>query len=339
MQLGPGILYAFAMILGAAAMNGAYGIPLRFMKKWNWENAWAAWTVVSMMLLPSLAAWLSIRGLVPAYSHTGLTSFAEMGAFGALWGIGVLMIGMSFPMVGVAIGNAIALGCAATLGSLLPLLGRQSGKLGTTAGNLILAGIAVMLGGVAICGAAGKERERRQGAAVSEKGKAKAGAIVAGIGGSLTSALNIAFAYGDPILDEVRLRNPGSAMVANALWVPILMAGALPGLLYCGWLMRKNRSVKTYWVAESAGYWPLVLCMAALWFGSVLLYGAGAVRIGSLGPVVGWPVFMSGAVIFSFAWSALAGEWKRSGGKAVGLMIIGISLLISALLLFGRAGS
>ena len=76
-----------------------------------------------------------------------------------------------------------------------------------------------------------------------------------------------------------------------------------------------------------------------LWFGSVLLYGMGAVRIGSLGPVVGWPVFMSGAVAASFVWGALAGEWRKAGGKAVGTMILGIALLIGAMVLFAKAGS
>ena len=44
------------------------------------------------------------------------------GAMGILWGTGVLLLGMSFPLVGVAVGAAVALGCSAAVGTLLPIL-------------------------------------------------------------------------------------------------------------------------------------------------------------------------------------------------------------------------
>ena len=339
MELNLDVVLAFALILLAAAMNGAYAIPLRYMKRWNWENTWAAWTLLSMMLLPSVAAVLSVQGLGATYLHTAPGTLALMGVFGSLWGLGVLMIGMSFPLIGVAVGNAIALGCSAAVGNLLPLFGRQSNKLGTPSGNLILTGVAVMLVGVATCGWAGKERERRQGSAVPGKGKAVAGALLAGIGGSFGSLLYIALAYGDPILDAMRASNPGNTMVANAVWVPVLFAGGIPGLLYCLWLMRRNGSRAAYGMSATGGNWPLVVGMSVLWFGSVLLYGVGVLRIGRLGPVIGWPVFMSGAVVSSFLWGALAHEWRKSGGKSVALMLGGIALLMGAMMLFAKAGS
>ena len=340
MQLSPQVLLAFGLILTAAAMNGAYAIPLRFMTRWKWENAWAVWTVLAMMVLPIATAIVTIPRLGETYAGTSPGTFALMGVFGALWGAGVLMIGMSFPLVGVAVGNAVALGSAAALGSLLPLFGRQADKLGTRAGNQILLGVAVLLAGVAVCGLAGRERERRQGVGIgSSQRKAFPGFLLALVGGSLTALLNIALAYGSAILDAVRTASPGSTMAANAVWVPVLFAGALPGLVYCLWLLRRNHSLAAYGGVATTFYWPLIVLMAALWFGSVLLYGVGALRIGSLGPVVGWPVFMSGAVIASFAWGALAGEWKQSGPKAVALMMGGIALLVAAMALFAKAAA
>ena len=339
MEVSPQVLAAFALILTAAAMNGAYAIPLRFMTRWKWENAWAIWTVESMLVLPVVTALLTVPGLVEAYARTSGGTFAMMCVFGAFWGVGVLMIGMSFPLVGVAVGNAVALGSAAALGSLLPLFGQQSNKLGTRAGNQILIGVMVLLAGVAVCGWAGREREFRQGLGVSGHGKAVPGFLLALVGGSLTSLLNIALAYGGPILDAVRARQPQSAMAANAVWVPVLFAGGMPGLVYCLWLLRRHRSASAFGAGGTSAYWLLTLVMAALWFGSVLLYGIGALRIGSLGAVIGWPVFMSGAVVASFAWGALAGEWRKSGSKPVALMLAGIVLLVAAMVLFGIAGS
>jgi L-rhamnose-H+ transport protein len=99
-ELNSQVVFAFSLVLIAVAMHGAYGIPLRFMKGWNWENTWAVWTVVSMMLLPLFAAAISVHGLGAAYLQTSLGAFVLMGVFGALWGAGVLMIGISFPLVG-----------------------------------------------------------------------------------------------------------------------------------------------------------------------------------------------------------------------------------------------
>ncbi len=339
MQLSSQLLMAFALILTAAAMNGAYAIPLRFMTRWKWENTWAVWTVLAMLVLPVVTALATIPHLGETYAGTSPGTFALMGIFGAFWGAGVLMIGMSFPLVGVAVGNAVALGSAAALGSLLPLFGRQADKLGTRAGNQVLLGVAVLLAGVAVCGLAGRERERRQGMGIGSQGKAVSGFLLALIGGSLTALLNIALAYGGTILDSVRKANPGSTMAANAVWVPVLFAGALPGLVYCLWLLRRNHSLSAYGGESTVEYWPLTVLMAALWFGSVLLYGVGVLRIGSLGPVVGWPVFMAGAVISSFAWGAIAGEWKKSGLKAVALMIAGVVLLVAAMALFAKAAT
>ena len=49
--------------------------------------------------------------------------------------------------------------------------------------------------------------------------------------------------------------------------------------------------------------------MAVLWSGSNFVYGAGARRLGSLGLVLGWPMFMAAIVLTANAWGLLTGEW------------------------------
>jgi L-rhamnose-H+ transport protein len=84
-------------------------------------------------------------------------------------------------------------------------------------------------------------------------------------------------------------------------------------------------------------YWPIILGMAVLWFGSVWIYGIEVSAIGRLGSVVGWPVFMSGVVIFSFLWSVCAGEWKKCGRRPLALMMLGLSLQVGAMVLLAQA--
>jgi L-rhamnose-H+ transport protein len=110
----------FLFILTAAAMNGAYAIPMKFMPRWKWENIWLVWTVLSLWALPLVLGWAAVPYPIQVYSKTPWTSLAVMGAMGILWGTGVLLLGMSFPLVGVAVGAAVALGCSAAVGTLLP---------------------------------------------------------------------------------------------------------------------------------------------------------------------------------------------------------------------------
>jgi L-rhamnose-H+ transport protein len=339
MDLNRTVISAFGLILLAAAMNGAYAIPLRFMSRWKWENAWALWTLWSMVVLPGATAAVTIPGLGGVYAGTSPATFAMMAIFGAMWGVGVLLIGLSFPLVGVAVGNAVALGSAAAVGSLLPLLGKDASRLGTPSGRLILLGILVLLAGIGLCGWAGRARELRRGGAKAAGSGAIRGALIACLGGCLTSFLNAALAYGDSILDAVRAAEPGNVMAANAVWLPVLLAGGAPGLLHCLYRMRRNRSYDAFRREGTAVYWLLTVVMAGLWFASVLLYGLAVLRIGTLGPVIGWPVFMSGAVVSSFVWSALAGEWKKTGARPSALMAAGASLLLAAMVLFAKAGA
>jgi len=97
--------------------------------------------------------------------------------------------------------------------------------------------------------------------------------------------------------------------------------------------------LRAFIYAGTAHYWLLGFLMSVAWFGSVVLYGIGVTEIGELGPVIGWPVFMSGAVLASSGWGALTGEWRNSGSKSRLIMTGGISLLIVAVAVFGKAGS
>ena len=58
----------FLLILIAAAMNGAYAIPMKFMSRWKWENIWLVWTV----LTKPVGAAIGIRMGRSALSHSGI---------------------------------------------------------------------------------------------------------------------------------------------------------------------------------------------------------------------------------------------------------------------------
>ena len=140
MSLSPtdiGVVAGFFLVLFAALMNGAYAIPMRFMSRWKWENIWLLWTVLSLWVIPVAMALAAVPHPIDAYHQTSLAALLRMGVMGLLWGAGVLLLGMSFPLVGVAVGAAVGLGCAAAMGTLLPILYRGASMLQGSTGVLV----------------------------------------------------------------------------------------------------------------------------------------------------------------------------------------------------------
>jgi L-rhamnose-H+ transport protein len=333
-----GVVTGFMLVLLAAIMNGAYAIPMRFMSRWKWENIWLLWTVLSLWAIPVLMTWGAVPHPADAYQQTSWASLFRMGLMGLLWGAGVLLLGMSFPLVGVAVGAAVGLGCAAAMGTLLPILYTGTSMLQASTVVMISLGVLMVLVGVGVCGFAGRAREQHQGTGTMIAGHSIRGFVYAGVGGTLTAALNLALAAGASITAAVVQQHSSSSMASIAVWLPVLLAGGIPGVVYTLTLLRANRTFGLFHAGGTAPYWPLVVVMGLLWLGSIVVYGNGVSKIGALGLVVGWPVFMSGAVIASAAWGSLFGEWKNSGKTAKLSMTAGVFCLMVAITILSRAG-
>ena len=128
---------------------------------------------------------------------------------------------------------------------------------------------------------------------------------------------------------------PSAASIT--VWLPVLLAGGIREW-YTLTLLGRNRTFGLFRSGGTASYWPLVVMMGLLWLGSIVVYGNGVTKIGALGLVIGWPVFMSGAVIASAGWGSLFGEWKNSGKTAKVSMTAGVLCLMTAITILSRAG-
>ena len=60
----------------------------------------------------------------------------------------------------------------------------------------------------------------------------------------LGSMLNVGLTSGAPIQQNASNLGASEAMMSNAVWLPCLYAGAIPGLAYCVFLMGKNGTTK-----------------------------------------------------------------------------------------------
>jgi L-rhamnose-H+ transport protein len=329
---------ALGLLMLAGIMNSAYTLPLKLKLRWHWENMWLAFTIVGVCVVPTVLAVLTIPQFWSIYEQVKGPAVLVLVLSGITWGVSLLLFGLAVHAIGVAITFAVVMGASASFGALLPLLINGFTGVPTRAALLILAGITLTALGVALCGAAGKRREEDEGMTTDvAKPSFLRGFVFAVLSGICGSMLNVGLAAGNPLMAAAQQHGASPRMAITAAWVPVLLAGAVPGILYCGWLLRKNMSGRRFLILRTLPYWFLALLMGVLWFGSVVLYGWATLRIGDLGAVLGWPLFMVTIVLGSALWGAATGEWKKAGRRARTLMGSAISVLVAAIILFTSA--
>ena len=100
-------------------------------------------------------------------------------------------------------------------------------KLHTPAGHLLLLGIALLLVGVAICAAAGSLRDKAKPAEEGDQPRKNATPGVSWPSSVARWPLlqNFGIAFGAPMLALATAHGANAANAANAVWMPLLMAG------------------------------------------------------------------------------------------------------------------
>lgn len=333
------VVQALALISVAAVMNATYTLPMKLNRRWAWEHSWLAFTVLGVLVVPAAVAWLTVPGLWSIYGETPASTLTKMALFGAGWGVSQVLFGLAVDAVGVGITFAVSLGTSAASGALIPLVTQHSDRIFTAQGLLILAGVAGVLGGVALFGVAGRQREmaRVRGSAPGPS-RFASGFLFALLSGTLGSLLNVGLSAGTEIQQAAARNGAGPAMMSNAVWLPCLAAGFVPGVLYCLFLMRRRRTLSDFAERARPHYYLMAISMGVLWFGSIVLYGLSAVKLGDLGPVIGWPLFMSAIVIASTVAGLWTGEWKEAGRGPVRIMAGAVAVLLVAMGVLSAAG-
>lgn len=330
---------AILLVLCAAIMNAAYSLPMKLNKKWQWEHSWFAFSVLGVAVVPTIIALITIPQLWSTYATVSTGTLGAMVLFGASWGVSLVFFGLALTRLGLAITFAVCLGTSAAVGALTPLIAQHPELVMTRQGGLIILGVIVIIIGVALCGLAGKHREAalQQASAVARHGF-WGGYLLAFVSGILGSMLNLGLAFGGSIQRAAQEHGASQAMMSNAVWLPCLYAGFLPGAIYCYMLMRRNGNVAALRLPGTWYYWLVGATMGFLWFGSIILYSISTVKLGDLGTSIGWPLFLASIVVASTIFGALTGEWARTGTRPIRTMILGVGFLVLAIAILSYAG-
>ncbi len=166
MQVILGVLFHF---IGGFA-SGSFYMPYKKVKGWSWESYWIVGGLASWLLVPPLAAALTIPNFWQIITNADGATLGYTYLFGLLWGIGGLTYGLGVRYLGVSLGSSIILGLCMVFGALIPSIYYQfsptAGKdtigdiVGSSWGLAVLAGLAVCIIGIIICGKAGMMKEK-----------------------------------------------------------------------------------------------------------------------------------------------------------------------------------
>ena len=249
-----------------------------------------------------------------------------------------VLFGLSVDLLGIALTFSIVLGISAAVGSMIPLIRLHPQKVFSGGGLGVMTGISLVILGVVICAIAGRRREAAFGqpAGVGKTSQTR-GLIFAICSGLGAAMMNFGLVSGEPLLSRAYAVGATPMWAPNAAWLPLLVAGSIPNLLYCIYLIRKNHTAVRYAETGTAPYWVYAFLMAAFWFGSTSLYGIASVKLGTWGTILGWPLFMSLIVITASVLGIVTGEWKNSGKQPLRIQVVGVGVLVLAVFVLSAA--
>jgi hypothetical protein len=98
------------LTLIAGAMSGNCMLPTKFVRTWKWENVWAIFSVVSLILLPWALALALVKDLEDVYRTLTFAQIAVPLALGAGWGVAQVLFGISVKRLGLGVAYAIICG-------------------------------------------------------------------------------------------------------------------------------------------------------------------------------------------------------------------------------------
>ena len=333
-ELSVGVLCA----LYAGLANGVFLLPMRYARKWAWENTWLFFTLFATGLIPCVSAMVAVPHVFSLVRHSPVSFLVPGLIAGCLWGISLIGYGRGVGILGVAVGSAVISTTATIAGVLGPIVVYSPGRL-FSAGNLVLllALLLVVSGIYEDAKAVARKEKESVGEVVVKQvvhGNYRTGFIIC----LVTGVLGTAFIYGGKsstgLVDTAKAAGAAPAFAFYVAYMITFNAGMIPGLIYCIYKLSVNKTAQGF-LASGSFYWNagLALVMSLLWYSGILMYGIGSEKMGRFGASIAYVLFAGGTVLFANLFGWLAGEWKGSSRTTVRNLLIGMCLLVSAIAL------
>lgn len=341
MQVILGIFFHF---IGGAA-SGSFYMPYKRVRGWHWESYWIIGGLFSWLIVPPLAAWLTIPGFADIIRNTPSSTIGYTMLFGVLWGVGGLTYGLGVRYLGMSLGNSVVLGFCSAFGALLPAVyyGTFGDFFSTGWGRWVLIGVLVCLLGIYICGRAGmlKEKElpeEEKKKSISEFNLTK-GLIVAIVSGILSACFNFGIEAGKPMAEAAVRAGCNPLYQNNVIYITLLWGGLATNAVWCVMLNFRNRSFADYGNKQTPLLKNYLLSALAgtTWFLQFFFYGMGESKLGN--GASSWILHMAFIILVANAWGLALKEWKGVSARTRITITLGIAAILISVLLVGYGNS
>src|SRR5579864_2211888 len=157
------LLVGSLLAILSGLMNGSFTLPMRFLGRWEWENVWTLFIVGACLLMPAVILSATAPQSWTVIAHAPRHAVWIASGAGFAWGFGAIMFGQAVSAIGISLANTLVLAISSALGSFFPMLLLAPEKLYSRTGKMIMAGVAIEIVGITLCGIAGRRREQRIG--------------------------------------------------------------------------------------------------------------------------------------------------------------------------------
>ncbi|WP_316837758.1 L-rhamnose/proton symporter RhaT [Pedobacter nutrimenti] len=357
MQVIFGVIFHF---IGGFA-SGSFYIPYKKVKGWAWESYWIVGGLCSWLIVPPLAAWLTIPGFMDIIVQTNGKILLLTYFFGLLWGIGGLTYGLGVRYLGISLGSTIILGLCSVFGALVPSLyydfnptpGKNSlsDMASSPWGQMVLTGLVICVIGIVVCGLAGSMKEKDlvasgKGDPSNKDYKIGIGLIVSIISGILSACFAFGIDAGKDMAGHAneawKALNPGQGEFLfqnNVTYVVILWGGLTTNLFWCMVLNKRNKTFGDYTNKKAPLLKNYIFSALAgtTWFLQFFFYGMGESKLGN--GASGWILHMACIILVANGWGLVLKEWSGVKRKTFVTVLAGVTILILSVFIVGYGNS
>ncbi|HYV90862.1 MAG TPA: L-rhamnose/proton symporter RhaT [Chitinophagales bacterium] len=353
-----GVIFHF---IGGFA-SGSFYIPYKKVKGWAWESYWIIGGLFSWLIVPPIAAYLTVPGFAEIISKADSTTLELTYLFGVLWGIGGLTYGLGVRYLGVSLGSSIILGLCMVFGSLIPAIyydffpkeGKDTFSIMATTnwGLIVFAGLVLCVIAIIICGKAGMMKEKQltggtmtdpHGIQMRTEYKFALGIFVSIVSGVLSACFNFGLEAGNPmsvVANEAwKAANPAEAghflYRNNVIYVVLLWGGLTTNFIWCMILNARNKTFGDYTNKKTplASNYLFAALAGTTWFLQFFFYGMGESKLGN--GASSWILHMAFIILVANMWGIVLKEWKGVNKQTKITIAIGILMIIVSVLVVG----
>ncbi|WP_426484776.1 L-rhamnose/proton symporter RhaT [Flavobacterium sp. 2] len=339
--------------------SGSFYMPFKKVKNWAWESYWLIGGFFSWLIVPPVAAYLTIPNFTEIIANAAPQVKALAFTMGLIWGVGGLTYGLGVRYLGMSLGNSITLGFCSAFGALIPPIyynfnaveGKESisDMFANSGGQMVLAGVLICIIGIAILGKAGMLKEKDFATGHEDKDKDFSlvkGLIIAIVSGILSSFFNFGIEAAKPMANVAneawKLANPNQGEFLfqnNVSYIIILWGGLTTNFIWCLYLNFKNKTFSDYTNTKTPIAKNVLFSAIAgtMWFLQFFFYGMGESKLGN--GASSWILHMSTIILTANFWGFYLKEWTGVSKKTMRTFAWGIGVIMLSIVLVGIGNS